>query len=542
VTAPQLSWVKTYLDTFNRDLNASTFADPELGYAKYIDVDAWIDHHLLNVLSMNVDALRLSAYFYKPRDGKLTFGPIWDFDRSMDSTDGRDDNPLAWRGTGDATDFFNYPWWGRLFRDPAFSRKYSMRWLALRQAQFSTQHLSALVDSLAAEITEAQVRNFQKWPHAFRGGGWQGEVSLMKTWLSRRAAWMDTQLIVLPDFSVRGGLVSAPFDLVLSAPAGEILYTVNGPDPKAANGSVAPEAVQYTAPIHIDQGARVRARARVGAQGWSELVEQIYYFQLLPLVITEVMYNPIVDEGAAFTASDYEFVEVQNVGPETIDLNGVELGLRPKFVFTGSNVTSLGPGECAVIVRSTAAFLARYGANGARIAGEFGTLGNLANTSQELLLTGPIGEPLLRFTYKDSWQPSTDGQGYSLVILDPLAPRDSWNKGESWRASLAVNGSPGRKDDLTGVDGLQRPGDINQDNALNISDAIGVIRHLVSGATSLPCQTDEANLKLLDGDGNGSLNITDATQVLRYLFQDGPPLALGAGCVTIVGCPAACAN
>jgi len=33
-------------------------ANPQTGYAKYIDVDCFIDHNLLNMLAMNVDALR----------------------------------------------------------------------------------------------------------------------------------------------------------------------------------------------------------------------------------------------------------------------------------------------------------------------------------------------------------------------------------------------------------------------------------------------------------------------------------------------------
>ena len=98
------------------------------GYAKYIDVDAAIDHHLLNVLAFNVDALRLSGYMHIPRGGKLTFGPIWDFDRALGSTDGRDNNPRTWRSqTGDrGTDFFNYPWWNRMFRDIDFFRNTSI--------------------------------------------------------------------------------------------------------------------------------------------------------------------------------------------------------------------------------------------------------------------------------------------------------------------------------------------------------------------------------------------------------------------------------
>src|SRR5262249_15860106 len=97
--APQYQYITGYLDTLYSVLNSPTSADPTNGHPKYIDVDAAIDHHILNVLAFNVDALRLSGYFYKPRQGKLTFGPLWDFDRALGSTDGRDANPRIWRST-----------------------------------------------------------------------------------------------------------------------------------------------------------------------------------------------------------------------------------------------------------------------------------------------------------------------------------------------------------------------------------------------------------------------------------------------------------
>ena len=49
----------------------------------YIDLDSWIDYHLHQTLVFNADALRISAYFYKPRDGKIVQGPLWDFDRCL---------------------------------------------------------------------------------------------------------------------------------------------------------------------------------------------------------------------------------------------------------------------------------------------------------------------------------------------------------------------------------------------------------------------------------------------------------------------------
>lgn len=204
INSAQRNWVRNYFDEFASVLNSNNFDDPVSGYAKYIDVDSWIDHHLLNVLSLNVDALRLSTYFYLDREGKIEFGPIWDFDRSMESTDGRDDNPNLWRGGGDATDFFNYPWWDRLFDDPNFWQKYIDRWHELRREQFSTENINALIDGFVDELSEAQARNFSRWTNVAPRGSWSSEIERMRTWLHDRAAFMDAQFAPNPVFLVNG--------------------------------------------------------------------------------------------------------------------------------------------------------------------------------------------------------------------------------------------------------------------------------------------------------------------------------------------------
>ena len=56
-------------------LYGDQFRDPLKGYRAFIHVDSWIDHHLLNVLTFNVDTLRLSAYFYKQQGWEAAFFP-----------------------------------------------------------------------------------------------------------------------------------------------------------------------------------------------------------------------------------------------------------------------------------------------------------------------------------------------------------------------------------------------------------------------------------------------------------------------------------
>ena len=237
ITAAQSTWIRGYLDASENALYGPSFADPDTGYARYIDVDCFIDHNLLNMLALNVDALRLSTYLYKPRHGKLGMGPVWDFDRSLDSTDGRDNNAQSWRGTSDATDYLKYVWWNRLFEDANFWQKYIDRWCALRKGPFSTASLNATIDAMANEIREAQARNYQKWPsQGPRFGSFQGEIDHLKQWLQTRCTWVDSQFVAPPRIVPEGGHVQAGsvVTLVNPSPGGTLYYTLDGSDPRPA--------------------------------------------------------------------------------------------------------------------------------------------------------------------------------------------------------------------------------------------------------------------------------------------------------------------
>ena len=235
ITTVQSAWIRKYLNDFETALYGPSFADPQDGYAKYIDVPSFIDHNLLNMLAMNVDALRLSTHLHKTRDGKLEMGPLWDFDRALDSTDGRDDNAQSWHGTGDGTDYHNYVWWNRLFEDSNFWQKYIDRWFVLRTGPFSTAGLNATIDAMADEIQEAQVRNSTKWPSAGpRYGGFQGEINHLKQWLQTRCTWIDNQFVAPPQILPAGGRIEAGSTVSLVNPraTGVLYYTLDGSDPR----------------------------------------------------------------------------------------------------------------------------------------------------------------------------------------------------------------------------------------------------------------------------------------------------------------------
>ncbi|MFV2067007.1 MAG: CotH kinase family protein [Pirellulales bacterium] len=281
VTPEQAAWIKDYFDALGTSLGNS---DPETGYAQFIDVDSWIDHHILNVLAMNADALRLSTFLHKRRDGKVEMGPIWDFDRALESEDGRDDDPNRWSGGGDATAYFDYPWWNQLFDSPDFWQKWVDRWTELRQTLYTDQYFGSMIDRLADQLAEAEVRNFELWSGVRPNGGrlaptemdtWRGELVNMKNWLSRRMKWIDDQLLAPPVITVAQDSVPETSDVQLSAVSGTIYYTVDRSDPRLPGGTVNPEATAFNREItFVDASSAATYEIPTGAvdeTGWQEL-------------------------------------------------------------------------------------------------------------------------------------------------------------------------------------------------------------------------------------------------------------------------------
>ena len=88
-------------------------ADDGTPYTDLIDVDSMISYYLFQEFSQNGDAYANgSTYFYKDRNGKLCFGPLWDFDY------------VAWAGSDyEEAPIYQFQnqfevWNGRMLRNP----------------------------------------------------------------------------------------------------------------------------------------------------------------------------------------------------------------------------------------------------------------------------------------------------------------------------------------------------------------------------------------------------------------------------------------
>jgi len=477
---PQEKYLTLYINEFNTRLSSVNFKDPVLGYATHLDVPAAIDHHLLNVWSFNVDALRLSGYWTKDRNGKFFPGPIWDFDRTLSSTDGRDENPAVWRSTsGDqGTDFFNFTWWNRLFLDPGFYQAYIDRWQELRAGPLARTNLEALIDSINAQMSQEAInRDVVRWGNAKRS--WKrpfaapnnnlmpasqaAEVQRLKDYLQQRANFMDSQWVGRVTASRDSGYVDPGTLITLTGPAGvPIYYTLDGTDPRPAAGT-APgvAATLYTAPIPITANGRLRARAYkanhtalTGANNpplvskWGGPADLTFTTEepVKPgdVILSEINYNPSAPTPAelavnpAWSGSDFTFLEIRNISGRRINLTGANFTRGITFAFNGAAARALAPRGTLIIAANPAAFAARYG-SALTVSGPW--TGSLSKSGENITLTGGNGAVVFSVGYQDDWVPESDNGGYSMVAAE-FYPFD-FSTAPAWRRSAQLGGSPG---------------------------------------------------------------------------------------------------
>lgn len=258
----------SYITDYVQKMENAMVSDHESNYAartylSYLDRPSWVDYHLLNVFVENDDAFQSSEYFTKDVDGLIKAGPVWDYDRSMGSSDGRDMDPFRWTPLNEADDYWDIGWWKHLTHDPDFMQLWIDRWQSLRLSTLSDTSLLNRVDAVAAQIDPAAAaRDAARWEaNVSRYGDWAGEVAHMKTWLISRAQWIDARFVAAPTLTVSSSEVT-----LTPAPGTSIVYTLNGVDPRRSGGDMAPGTYVTDHAVSLALGEVVFARSYDAAQ------------------------------------------------------------------------------------------------------------------------------------------------------------------------------------------------------------------------------------------------------------------------------------
>ena len=279
--------------------------------------------------------------------------------------------------------------------------------------------------------TEVARRNFQGQP------AWNSSASSQNS---------DSDAVNLETISISGhidtlqvgGNVLAVQALNISTTSSDLLFSAQLASIEGfadgAEAGVAATANRYTDPITLDRSAVVKARA-LGGTTWSALSEAVFAVGPVAesLRISEIMYHP-----ADTDDPNSEFIELTNVGAETIDLNLVRFTDGIDYTF---DPYELPPGGCCLLVRDRLAFEARYGAD-LPVAGQYD--GSLRNGGERIELVDAAEEVIQSFEFDDGWYTLTDGLGFSLTVREPgQAGTHTLNDKAAWEPSDQPGGSPG---------------------------------------------------------------------------------------------------
>lgn len=211
------------------------------------------------------------------------------------------------------------------------------------------------------------------------------------------------------------------------------------------------------------------------------------------LVFSEIMYNPPGD--GVTDGDEFEFIELQNTGPFTLNLSGLFFSSGIDFTFT--NGTTLAPGATFLLARNPTTFATRYPA--VTVNGDYAD--KLNNDGETVTISHPSAGEILSLTYGDRgpWPVTPDGFGFSLV-------RDADG---TYRSSASTFGTPGATGGATALGGV-------------------VINEVLSGST-LP-QKDTLELLNLSGasmDISGWWLTDDPSFPQKFRIPARPALAPG---------------
>lgn len=173
---------------------SSGFADPDSGYAKYIDAESFADWYIVNELSKNNDARFFSSCFmHIIPGGKLKMGPVWDFDIAFGNCN--------YNGCESFEGFWvkRSVWLERLFEDPVFAALVKERF---RKMKTNKNYLSSYIKMQSLIIDKAREEDNRKWnylgvsvwPNYVVFDSFEKEVQYLQDWLNNRFEWLDKAL------------------------------------------------------------------------------------------------------------------------------------------------------------------------------------------------------------------------------------------------------------------------------------------------------------------------------------------------------------
>ena len=190
---------KQYIRDYIQRAEDAIYAE-DGNYADYLDLQSLADYWWIMEFTVNEDAFRTdSAHMFKPRfeadggEGKLHFGPLWDFDASTGN---------GQKVTAVETGFNNstFVWVDELRKKAEFHEVLKERWLVLdaKLAEFVAE--GGPLDQMAGIIRNSWYRDREKW-QSFKqerdmvsSRDFGDEIEHIRQWINLRREWVSQNL------------------------------------------------------------------------------------------------------------------------------------------------------------------------------------------------------------------------------------------------------------------------------------------------------------------------------------------------------------
>ena len=183
----------------------TTMLGETLHYTDLADFDSMVSYWLLMEIMGNDDARYKSRYIYKPQNGKLTFGPPWDFDTGAGSILVRkdiDESPSGWKVSKYDSEMNFYR---EFLDDPFFMTAAAEKYWQIRPYLESVIKPGGQLDQNSDYLFEAGIADSKCWNRSEHIGssgerewenyalGYQGDTEWFKEYMCERIAWLDEQ-------------------------------------------------------------------------------------------------------------------------------------------------------------------------------------------------------------------------------------------------------------------------------------------------------------------------------------------------------------
>jgi len=524
-----------------------------------LDIDKYLSYRTIVEGIHHYDIAYGKNYFYyhNPETSKFEVHP-WDLD-------------LTWAnnmyGNG------NHDFKSKVAQNPAFNTRYQNRVREIMDLLYNNDEGYKLIDEMVKDVwtpespslVNADRRQWDNNPrinHPDRyydvagDKDFSGMIQVLKNYINSRGSWMQSNLLTqnssIPDTPVitytgEAGFPSNALQFTSSAYSSGTAFAAMEwrvseiADPSTANylagdpyiyeianptesGELVTFNEDYIPPsLATSSGKTYRARVRhQDTSGrwshWSAPSEfQVSAPDVTPYInalrITEVNYHPSpassTEQATGWSDSDFEFIELQNIGALAIDLTDLRFTKGIDYDFPSG--VFIQPGAFLLVVKNQAAFESRYGP-GLPVIGEWQIDDKLSNGGEKIKLSLGSGTAIIEFTYDDisPWPTSPDGAGFSLTLITPNQTLPSDHSDPlAWTASMQQGGTPGSESG-TGLDfdtwaqdhglgvGASMTGDLDNDGIINLLEYALASDPTASSISDLPT----GEIKLLDVGGN----------------------------------------